>query len=125
MTNGFNVTGGAKFRAYIEGCTGNYIGKMSNDIDEESQNISSSDLKKSIKIYPNPSNSMIIISSEDIKMKQISISSLNDNRVVIMQKIDNLESIEVDVAQFDKGIYIVSIELTTGEILTQKLIKNW
>ncbi len=124
LTNGFKVTGGAKFRAYIEGCTGNYVARVSNNPDDESQFVSNSDLKNSFKIYPNPSNSMIIVSSEDFKMKQISISSLNDNRVILNQKIDNLESVEVDVTRFEKGIYIVSIESTTGEILTQKLIKN-
>lgn len=124
LTNGFKVTGGAKFRAYIEGCTGNYVARVSNNPDDESQFVSNSDLKNSFKIYPNPSHSMIIVSSDDFKMKQISISSLNDNRVILNQKIDNLESVEVDVSRFEKGIYIVSIESTTGEILTQKLIKN-
>lgn len=126
LSNGFTVRAGARFRGYIEGCSGNYLGRMADDSvaeDDSSQDIKI-DVKGGMKIYPNPSNSMITAQLDGSKIKNLTISRTTDSRVVLTRNAENRDSIEVDVSSFEKGIYIVSIESATGEVVTQKLIKN-
>lgn len=128
LSNGFTVRAGARFRGYIEGCTGVYLGKTVDDSvgeDEFTQEIKDDFGKgKNLTIYPNPSNSMITVFLEGFKIKNLSISRTIDGRVVLTQRVESDANVEVDVSSFEKGIYIVSIESATGELFTQKLIKN-
>lgn len=77
-----------------------------------------------LKLYPNPSNSIIAIISEEYKIKNVTISRTIDSRIIFNKQVDNQSDIEIDVSYFEKGIYIVSIERTNGITTTEKLIKN-
>jgi len=71
-----------------------------------------------IKIYPNPSNSLVTIQTID-KLKSISLFKLNGDLVFDCKGVQT-----IDVSTIANGIYYFSIETVSGEILKQKFVKN-
>lgn len=70
-----------------------------------------------IRIFPNPANSLIKIESEKI-IQNVQIY----NNVGKLSLVSN-DSI-IDISKLQDGIYYLSIQFETGEILKEKLIKN-
>ncbi|WP_298156555.1 M43 family zinc metalloprotease [Flavobacterium sp.] len=75
-----------------------------------------------ITMYPNPSNNMVTISSTSDTIKRLSIVSIDGKEV--LNQITDGTSYQLNVSNFSRGIYIVSIETEKGEIISKKLIKN-
>jgi glucose/arabinose dehydrogenase len=76
----------------------------------------------SIKIYPNPFNDFITIESIDTLDLFIQINDLSGRNCLNKRINSNLQ--RIDVSSLVKGIYIVSLNDSAGNILlTQKLIK--
>lgn len=76
----------------------------------------------SIKIYPNPFNEFITIESIDTSDLFIQINDLSGRNCLNKRINSNLQ--RIDVSSLVKGVYIVSLNDSAGNILlTQKLIK--
>lgn len=76
-----------------------------------------SNLAASIAIYPNPTNSVVTIEAPE------AINSLrvyNYTGQVVVEKVATDANVEINVENFDSGIYVVEIETTSG-IVTKKL----
>ena len=82
--------------------------------------LSTSDFPMSqIEIYPNPSNSIIYIKSQNIPITKIEIyNSLGQNLKTIINKFKTIE-----VSYLSNGIYIMKIFTELG-IINEKIIKN-
>ncbi len=75
--------------------------------------------KNQIKIYPNPTNSILIIESS-VDINYIKIYDLL-GRLVYESKFKQ----EIDISNFDEGIYLLKLYSKEGEILkTEKIIVN-
>jgi hypothetical protein len=77
---------------------------------------------RSIKCVPNPTSKLLnlLISGDQGKSAEIEISDILGNIVLTMDKIKN-NNYEIDVAEFENGIYFVSI-ITDDGTATQKII---
>ncbi len=78
---------------------------------------------KSLNIYPNPSSTYVNISIENLNMQSITVSSI-DGRIVFTKKEVNEATYKLDVSNYVKGIYLVTVYSENGEIITSKIIKN-
>lgn len=74
-----------------------------------------------IKIFPNPTNSIINLDFGYIKVKQIDVVNLTGKTVVQIFSVDKEDII--DLTAFDKGIYFIKI-LTDTDVITKKIIKE-
>lgn len=74
-----------------------------------------------IKVYPNPSNSMLNISFGSIEPYIINIITA-DGKLLMRKKVEGLNH-SVDISSFDSGLYSVKIE-KGSKILFSRFIKN-
>ena len=113
LIDGFSVEEGAKFYGHI------IVENLNNAIEDTTNNSSFKLL-----IYPNPTTSLVNISTKEFLIKKIVVSKINDSGIVFMKPVDNQTEISIDITSFEKGIYIVSIETADGKVTNEKLIKN-
>ena len=81
--------------------------------------ISSNDLNNIIDVYPNPTSSLVNIFIDNFENANIQI--ININGQVVLDKNVNSQNTLLNVENYNKGIYIVKINSTTG-VTTQKLV---
>lgn len=118
FTTGFHSQNGSKLRAYIEGCSNVYNGKP----EKEMADNFTANLKKEIKITPNPSNYSATIYISDSTIKTVTVTSMEGK--TIFDKMVNSKTYELDVTTFAKGIYTIQTEAPNGEIFISRLVKN-
>jgi PKD repeat protein len=75
------------------------------------------------RIYPNPTNDRLIIERETNISKKLSIEIFNSNGELVISKKSSGKNIQISLASFTNGIYIVKI-LESDKILTFKVLKN-
>lgn len=118
LTNGFHAASGSRFRGYIEGCSGTFVGRTG----ENSNSTKDMVIGKDILIYPNPSSDIVTITSVN-KIKNISVTSM-EGKMVLNQNVDNENEFTVNVNSFQCGIYIMMIEYQDGNTDIERLIKR-
>ena len=74
-----------------------------------------------IPVYPNPSEGIFYINTQDYIIKSWSISGLNGQ--ILKKQNMSFQSGVIDITDFPKGIYILQV-ITQNEQLIQKLIKK-
>ncbi|MEI7501730.1 MAG: T9SS type A sorting domain-containing protein [Paludibacter sp.] len=74
-----------------------------------------------IPVYPNPSEGVFYLNTNDCKVKSWSITDLKGQ--LIKNHIQTAQSGVIDITDFPKGIYILHV-ITPDNQLTQKLIKE-
>lgn len=114
---------GSKFHAKIQPCNLIQTGRYSNLDEDIKDNTAISIDSNNIKMYPNPSNSILTFNSIKERINKITIVSL-DGKQVINQLVNNLNEYQLNVSNLENGIYLVNIETKEGNTHTQKLIKN-
>ena len=75
-----------------------------------------------VKLYPNPSNSTVFISSTNSTIKSVEVFSAN-GRIIEILKMNHNKSVEVDVTHFVPGFYWFRIEIG-DKFVWQKVITN-
>lgn len=127
LSNGFHSKSGSIFRAYIEGCSGIYFGRESSENYDNSSDYSSQSEKSlsnyDIKIYPNPTNSLVTITADNYTINKLIVNSV-DGKQIFSKEIDPTYSFELDASNFTNGIYILTIETKEGTVFTKKLVKK-
>lgn len=118
LSQGFHSATGSRFRGYILGCSNTYVGREVLE-DEETKGIAA---VNDMKIYPNPSSSIVSIESL-IEMTNVNITSI-DGRSIFTKSLPNVQNFDMNVSSYKAGIYLVNIEFSNGEIISKKLIKN-
>lgn len=75
-----------------------------------------------IEIFPNPGNGIININSEN-KFSDISISDMT-GRIILNQKINNENNIQLNLPEINSGIYFINIRFENGTTFSEKWIKE-
>lgn len=75
-------------------------------------------------VEPNPANNFITINSNDFEIKNIDIFTIEGRKVYSKSFIEEENSFKINIQDFSKGVFIVSIESKKGEVKTQKFVKN-
>lgn len=126
FTNGFHSRAGSRLRAYIEGCSGNFVGKISGDGDIssiEDKPITGSNQPNAIILHPNPSNSSVTVDAYNYLISKVIVYSF-DGKEVFKADIDFNHSCQLDISNLINGLYLINVETKEGRNFTQKLIKN-
>lgn len=87
-------------------------------------NIANEELLK-VTLSPNPSNGLIKISTSGANiLKEASVFDVLGKQVVVLKN-TNLESnLNMDLTKFNKGIYLVRLELKDGSMTTKRVVLN-
>ena len=139
MIDGFEVTTNAEYRAYIEGCTGNFVKSVGSVTTSEtanqpfSEDISLTDpddplLEKQLMIRPNPANNMITINMSDHSiLENFNLKILGINGALMYQnqfQNQHVEQIQIDVSRFESGVYFIELINNFNEsVYSGKIIK--
>lgn len=76
-------------------------------------------LKETFSAYPNPTNSVLNISNDNINIKNVKLIDITGK---VIYNNYNVESI--DVRNYSKGLYILKIESKEGAIFSKKIVLN-
>jgi len=125
---GFSAEAGSNFKAYIEGCTNNFLLRQQ-VLHEEPiaavsphKSIENNKNTENLLLAPNPTNGFFVVSLKEPATGSIQISDLS-GRIVYERKFKNEAKFEIDIQERPKGIYMVRV-LTEKANLTGKIIKN-
>ncbi|NHM05677.1 T9SS type A sorting domain-containing protein [Flavobacterium sp. CYK-4] len=120
----FSVTGGARFHAYIAGCTGTFLARnQQNELAETDYEQTGREIPvKHIEVFPNPNDGVFRVSLNNISQGLISIADFY-GRMVFKAKVNDQKEIEINLQNQPKGIYLMKIETPNG-LFTEKVIKN-
>lgn len=76
--------------------------------------------KKSFKIYPNPTNSLVTVeSAENLKIQKVEIVNLLGS--VMQTEMFNMQ--QINIAALPNGTYIMNVYTETGERFSERLLK--
>jgi hypothetical protein len=73
-----------------------------------------------ISIYPNPSNTILNIQSQNLDITEFSIIDLKGT-IILKQKTEGIKTISLPMQDIANGIYFVKLE-TANQSLTKKII---
>ncbi len=124
LTANFTSVNGSIFRAYIEGCTGNFVARQipDNEISYNYTDTKNHIVNEIIKIAPNPNNGIFKINLKDISEGIIDVTDLYGYKIYNYEFRDQTE-FEMNMQEKPKGIYIVKV-ISGNETFTGKIIKN-
>lgn len=116
---GFRAVSGADFHAYIEECNGTLEQVVLKSLSDEP--ISEELDIEIVKLSPNPANTFVTVQSQEV-MNTLTVTSIEG---MVMYRGNPLQnSFDLNVLNFKKGIYVVTVETQKGEIIIKKLIKE-
>lgn len=119
LENGFDAVEGATFLSFIEECSNPcVICPMPNPGISKMVNLSDGKLN----MFPNPSTDVTTFSLVDGLIRNITITSMEGFAMYKSEVMNSLH--EINVSNFKKGIYIVTVETTNGDVYIEKLMKN-
>jgi hypothetical protein len=84
--------------------------------------VSEIQLENQINLFPNPTTSLINISSSTSHITQTSIFDITGRKVLNSSLKGNLLTIEV--LYLSRGCYLIQVELDNGQVITKKLMKE-
>ncbi|UUC45932.1 PKD domain-containing protein [Flavobacterium cerinum] len=77
-----------------------------------------------IRLYPNPTTSLLTIETSGAPMTEITISSFEGKSIFIYKLKESTPLYQIDIADLQNGIYFLTIKSSTGELVTKKIIKQ-
>ncbi|QYJ67420.1 T9SS type A sorting domain-containing protein [Flavobacterium litorale] len=129
LETGFEALEGTKDRFYIEGCTGSFAlrpgnsNNLGNETDTTPQILD--DAESGFKVYPNPTqNQLTITISNDVAPSKVSLYSVDGKLILQTKPSSTNNNYTIDIGSISKGIYILSVETTDGNITSTKVVKN-
>lgn len=75
-----------------------------------------------VNIYPNPANTIVTLSTNDLSMEGIKVMNLQGQLVHIEATAH--KKIVLDVSRYPAGVYFVSAALSNGQTVTKKIVKQ-
>lgn len=121
LKSGFNAKVGSNFRAYIEGCSGDFAARASTEENGmERMDVEDAEIK-SFTMSPNPANEKVTIEYDGV-ISNLMVTSIEG--VTMFNQAIGKNSYDLYVANYKRGIYVVTIQTQDGKILTEKLMKN-
>ena len=77
------------------------------------------DFNSSLKLYPNPTTSVLTISNDDFSIESVQVINLQ-GQVLFQKNYENQNNVVLDMSNFSNGIYLVNVNNQTN----YKIIKN-
>jgi hypothetical protein len=77
-----------------------------------------------VAVFPNPTNDFVSISSNNKELKRIDINNLLGEKVKSFQVGNHLKQQTLNISDLLIGVYLITVEIEGGIIITKKLIKN-
>lgn len=77
--------------------------------------------KSEVAVYPNPTNEKITISSSE-RIENYSLQDMKGQRLMEEESLQLKE--EIDLHYLPKGIYVLTVELENGALITKKIVKE-
>ncbi|NMH26741.1 3-coathanger stack domain-containing protein [Flavobacterium silvaticum] len=125
LTNGFYAPNTSRFRGYIEGCSGTYLGRTAPSEEEHDDTSAIDTLQKNeVVLYPNPTNGILNVFLKDEKISSISISQLTGPQKPMEFRVDNSEKASIDLSLLPGGLYLARIQTSDGKTFSQKFIRK-
>lgn len=118
LNQGFESVFQSQFSAYIEGCSDDFAYRSENTLPTFRQEV-----KEGLIIMPNPSKDYIKIRLLDITFTRVIITSI-ERRIVLDKQVKSTETMSLNINNFQKGIYLVSVVSDEGKVYSSKLIKE-
>lgn len=78
-------------------------------------NINETNFEDKLIVYPNPTNAKFTIVSSALKISNIELVTLTGQ--VILSNQPQQETVTIDVSKFAKGMYLLKIENTSGQLI--------
>ncbi len=75
-------------------------------------------------IQPNPATDFLSINLNNSEIKNIDIFTIEGRKVYSKNIIEKENSLAINIQDFSKGVFVISIEFLNGEIEIQKFVKN-
>lgn len=119
--SGFNSANGSNFRAYIEGCSNNFVIRQHFLHEEPVTETPQNDTLENFVLAPNPNNGLFSLNLKESTTGSIHVTDLYGNIVYKHEFID-ANQFEINIQEKPKGIYIVKV-LTEKVNLIEKIIK--
>ncbi|WP_264512772.1 T9SS type A sorting domain-containing protein [Flavobacterium sp. N1719] len=130
---GFEAMTGSHFAAYPEGCSGNYLYKTSpyetkpeeetTAVDLIPEEINLVRIGNGFTLVPNPAHNEVEIAVDEGEFNGFTITTI-DGKIVMQQYVTASARHKVDVSAYVNGVYIITISLANGDVISEKLIKN-
>lgn len=74
-------------------------------------------------VYPNPVTSKMNLSVDNMELATVTLASI-DGKVISVKDVKNETSLEMEMAQYPSGIYLVTVETVDGQVFRNKIVKN-
>ncbi len=116
-----HLKAGSVVTALIEVCSA--TSKMSTTVKGEEQYKEETSLDNTIRLFPNPVTDRLTIASHLETVKNITITAL-DGKIIYSNPEVNATKLELDIANYQNGIYLVAITTSNGITTIKKMIKN-
>lgn len=128
MADGFTSNNGSIFRAYIEGCSNNFVARQVNNIayedyNYEAQNLETEVLEEQLKIAPNPNNGIFNLLFETYNDGEIEIVDLY-GLTIYKSTFTNQREVAITMQNSARGIYILRVKTNTGLDVIEKIVKE-
>jgi len=81
-------------------------------------------LETSIKVYPNPTANYLKISSSEISIDEVKVYNSNGAQVKSVDVNENSINIQIDLNSLNRGMYLIQIVGSDGEMFTKRIIKK-
>lgn len=90
---------------------------------DPASNVSVNELEESnLNIYPNPTNSMITLSSNEHQIERVRVINLQSQ--LVYAETTSSKKVSIDMSDYPAGIYFVSAEISNGQTVTKKVVKQ-
>ncbi|MDG1332031.1 MAG: T9SS type A sorting domain-containing protein [Crocinitomicaceae bacterium] len=90
---------------------------------DANSNVSINEIEQSkLNVYPNPTNNLITLSSNDVQIERIQLINLQSQ--LVFSEETSSKKVEINLEDYPSGIYFVSAELSNGQTVTKKVIKQ-
>lgn len=118
----FHAKRGSEFLAIIEGCSPSNSGKIVSNNQQKKKIIAPKSFSQEISIYPNPTDSNVIIKS----LNNIEHWTLYNTLGVVFKQKTNIykKSILINLNTYPNGMYLLRLQLEDGTIVTKQIIKQ-
>ena len=80
--------------------------------------ISETEAEKNIQIFPNPTNGLLRIESNNLKIQQIQITDMIGKTMMTSENVKTL-----DISGLSEGLYLVSLHTSEG-IFSKRIVKE-
>lgn len=132
LTHGFEAINGSQFKAYPEGCSGNFIYRSMNSqiIKPLTENFFKNDNTLGDFSYKNNPLFNMYLENEQLKVLLVNLYSNNvkihsvDGKILFQDHSKNQKAYTIDISSFPKGVYLISALIGDNYLVSDKFIKN-